>query len=159
MASRPDRQPGAEKSRRLSGQEKAERSLLRLLLANDPGLRGEEVTADLFTDDEHRRAYELLAPAIDPLEPGEPPDLGSLLGTDESDLGGMLRALAMQDRPLDGAVETVKRLKVGHLERRIETLRARLERMNPEREPEDYSTLFGELIGLESRRRELRSRE
>jgi DNA primase len=143
----------------LSGQEKAERELLRLLLANVPGLRGEELDPDLFTRDDHRQAYELLEPAITALPPGEPPDLGSLLGSDESDLGRLLRSLAMSDRPLAEADETVKRLKVGGLERRIDKIRRRLERMNPENEPEDYSTLFGELIGLESRRRELRVRE
>ncbi|MFH2073500.1 MAG: DNA primase, partial [Actinomycetota bacterium] len=61
------------------GRERAERELLRLMLANHPGLAGLHYEAALFGDPVHAAAYELLRPALEALGPGEPPDLGSLL--------------------------------------------------------------------------------
>jgi DNA primase len=141
---------------RLSGQDKVEREVLRLLLANDPSVRSDELTADLFARPEHAAAYELVAPAVLALEPGEPPDLGTLIGDDESATGRMLRELALTDRPLESAVELIIRLKRGVLERRIDEVRRDLERLDAGTEPEEYSSRFAELIALERRRQELR---
>jgi len=143
---------------RLTGEEKAEAELLRLMLANHPGVRSARVSEVLFTRPEHLAAYRLLAPALEALPPGEAPDLGALLGTAEAaDVSAMLAALAMADRPLaDDAVGLVARLEAGALDRRIEELRRRL--TEAERASgEAPSALLEELIGLEHRRRELRS--
>jgi DNA primase len=143
---------------RLSGEEKAERELLRLMLANHAGVHTAGVSEDLFTRPEHRAAYRLLAPVVAALDPGTPPDLGALLASREAeDLSAMLAALAMADRPLpEDPSEVVGRLQAWALDRRIEALRRRVG--EAERGPgEAPSALLEELIGLERRRRDLRS--
>ena len=143
---------------RLTGEEKAEQEVLSLMLANDPGLRRAGVGEDLFTRPEHRAAYRLLAPALEHLAPGTPPDLGALLGDHEAaDVSSMLAALAMADRPLpEDASEVVGRLQARSLDRRIEGLRRKV--AEAERSAAGVpSALLEELIGLERRRRELRS--
>ncbi|HSM01780.1 MAG TPA: DNA primase [Acidimicrobiia bacterium] len=150
----PRRPPTAD----LSGVEKAERELLRLLLANDPGVRGADVEG-LFSRPDHQAAYDLIAPTIAAMEPGEPPDLGSLLGDDDSDAAVMLRGLAFLDRPLPEATELLRKVQVGALDRRIQEMRRRVESLDSESEPEAYSTAFRELIALEKQRRDLWSHE
>jgi DNA primase len=152
----PPRPVAAEE--RLSGEEKAEQELLRLMLANDPGIRGAGIEAALFTRPEHLAAYSLLAPALAALTPGTPPDLGALLGSqDAADVSAMLAALAMAERPLaDDAGELVARLRAGALDRRMEALRRKV--AEAERTAEGVpSALLEELIALEHRRRDLRS--
>jgi len=143
---------------RLSGKEKAEQELLRLLLANHPGVRSAGVTEDLFTRSEHRAAYRLLAPVLAALPSGEAPDLGALLGSPEAaDISDMLSALAMADRPLaDDADGLVARLQAGALERRVTELRRRLAEAESAGKGAP-SALLEELIALEHRRRDLRS--
>jgi DNA primase len=143
---------------RLSGEEKAEQELLRLMLANHPGIRTAGLGEDLFTRPEHRAAYHLLAPVVAALDPGTAPDLGALLASREAeDLSAMLAALAMTDRPLpEDPSEVVGRLQAWALDRRIEALHRRV--TETERTPAGApSVLLEELIGLERRRRDLRS--
>jgi DNA primase len=143
---------------RLTGEEKAEQELLRLMLANHPGLQAAGVGEDLFTRPEHRAAYHLLAPVVAALGPGTPPDLGALLGSrDAADLADMLAALAMVERPLpDDPGEVVARLRARALDRGIEAVRRRV--AEAERTSGGApSALLEELIGLERRRRDLRS--
>jgi DNA primase len=140
-----------DRSRPLTGAEKAERELLRLLLANDPGVRDLEFDG-LFTRVDHRQAYELLAPAIEALQPGEPPDLGSVLGDDDSDIAVMLRGLAFSDRPLPVAEEVVQRVQVAALDSRIDSLERIVESVPAE--SEEYSSAYHELIALQRERRE-----
>jgi len=150
--------PTPRASDRLTGEEKAEQELLRLMLANDPGLQAAGVGEELFTRPEHRAAYHLLAPVVAALDPGTPPDLGALLGTrDAADLADMLAALAMVERPLpDDPAEVVARLRAWALDRRIEAVRRRV--AEAERSSGGApSSLLEELIGLERRRRDLRS--
>jgi len=150
--------PTPRASDRLTGEEKAEQELLRLMLANDPGLQAAGVGEELFTRPEHRAAYHLLAPVVAALDPGTPPDLGALLGTrDAADLADMLAALAMVERPLpDDPAEVVARLRAWALDRRIEAVRRRV--AEAERTLGGApSSLLEELIGLERRRRDLRS--
>ncbi len=154
----PPRSRQSEPMRRLSGQEKAERELLRLVLANDPGLRGESVDADLFADETHRAGYELVAPSIADLPAGVAPDLGSLLGDDASPLIRLLSELALEDRPLADAGDIVSRLRIGRIDERVDSLRRRLEAVDPNGQSQVYSDTFEELIALERERRELRER-
>lgn len=143
---------------RLSGEEKAEQELLRLMLANHPGLRSAGVTEELFGRPEHQAAFRMLAPVLAALPPGEAPDLGALLaGPEAADISGMLTALAMADRPLaEDAAGLVARLEAAGLDRRLAELRRRLaeaERATG-RAP---SALLEELVALEHRRLDLRS--
>ena len=142
--------------RPLQGVEKAERELLRLLLANDPGVRRHDLTG-VFSRDEHRAAFEVLAPVVAALDPGMPPDLGSLLGDDDSEVAVMLRGLAFLETPLAVAEEVVRKVQVGALERRIDEVRLRVETLAPDSAA--YTSGFQELIALDHRRRELSSQE
>ena len=142
---------------RLTGEQKAEREVLRLVLSNDPPLRDVDLDAGLFEDEAHREAFDRLWPVIRELEPGAPPDLGKLLGDDESQEGRLLRQLALEGRPMGDATELINRLKVGAVERRIDRVRGVLESMDPDEDAQEYSERFEELITLERRRRELRS--
>jgi len=149
----PPEPPPVDRSRPLTGAEKAERELLRLLLANDPGVR--DLTVDeLFTRPDHRAAYELLAPSIDALDPGEPPDLGSLLGDDDSDVAVMLRGLAFIDKPLPEPSEVVERVQLAALDRRIEELERTVEAASAD--ADEYQIAYQELIALQRQRRERR---
>src|SRR3972149_4876477 len=85
--------------RPLQGGEKAEGDLLRLLRATHPGVRRHDLPG-VFSRDEHRAAFEVLAPVVAALDPGMPPDLGSLLGDDDSEVAVMLRGLAFLETPL-----------------------------------------------------------
>jgi DNA primase len=144
-------EPAPAPSRPLTGAEKAERELLRLLLANDRTIRGLDVT-ELFTRPDHQAAYELLAPAVTALEGGVSPDLGSLLGDDESDVAIMLRGLAFLERPLPEAEEVIEKVQAASLDRRIDALERSVEGFAVD--SEEYSSTYAELIALQRERRE-----
>ena len=145
----------ADQGAPLTGAEKAERELLRLLLANDPGVRSLDIGRATFAREEHAAAYEIVAGAIAGLDPGEPPDLGALLGDDDSEPAVLLRGLAFSEAPLPtDAGEVARRVQVGALDRRIQALRSEVSAIDAEAEPETYSDRFGELIRLERERRE-----
>jgi DNA primase len=144
----------------LSGQEKAERDLLRLMLANHPDIRDAGIDESLFTGGEHLAAFRLLAPALEGLAPGAPPDLGALLGDEAArQVAPMLAALAMSAGPQIEDIdvgEVVRGLQARALDRRLEQLRRRM--IETERAGGDTpSDLLEELIALERRRKELRS--
>jgi DNA primase len=154
----PQRRRPPTDERQWSGLEKAERELLRLLLANDAAVREYELGPELFADEAHRAGFELVAPAIRELSVGVPPDLGSLLGDEPSPLIRLLSELALEDRPLADAGDIVSRLRIGRIDDRIDSLRRRLETVDPKGEPQVYSDTFEELIALERERREMRER-
>ena len=123
------------------------------MLANDAAVRRLDISPETFADAAHREAFELLTAAMQPLSPGQPPDLGALLGDDDGERATMLRALALEDRPLADPAEVLRKLQVGALERRIEDMRRALESIDAE--SEEYSTRFAELIALERERHDL----
>ncbi len=153
------REGASSRPERLSGQERAERELLRLLLANDAGIPRDELGPELFDTGVHLRAFERVGPLVLGLRAGVTPDLGAALGDDQSEAGTLLRELALVSRPLPDAVDVVKKLKVGAVERRIDSVRRRLEDLDPEADAQVYSECFAELIALERERRQLRSIE
>ncbi len=100
-----------------------------------------------------------MAPVIEALEPGEPPDLGSLLGDDDTPLGSLLKELAFVEAPLGEGAEVVRKVQAEALDGRIKELRRIVERLDPDGEPEEYAERFEELIALEKESRELWSPE
>ncbi len=150
------RSPAVRPPEALQGVEKAERELLRLLLANDAGVRRHDLS-EVFSREEHRTAYDLLLPVVTALDPGIPPDLGSLLGDDSGEVAVMLRGLAFLESPLADADEVVRKVQVGALDRRMDEVRRRVESLAPQSEA--YTAGFEELIALERRRRLLASQE
>ena len=155
----PDAARESEPARPLTGTEKAEQELLRILLANEGDWRSAGIERDLFTRDQHRAAYDLLWPALSEVEEGAALDLGLLIGEDDSAIGRLLARLAFDGRPLSEIGALVNRLKAGGVESRIDSLRRDLEEIDPDADAEAYSSRFTELIALERQRRELRSEE
>ncbi len=147
-----------EPAEELSGLDKAERELLRLMLANDPGLGGVAIDEGLFGRPEHVTAYRLLAPVIEALDPGEPPDLGSLLGNEEESVTEMLSSLALADRPLaEDPQALVNRIKLGVLDKKIEEVRREADECERTGNPDLASARLKELIALQKEREALRS--
>ena len=136
-----------------TGQARAEREYLRLMLANHPDLEHVDLSPETFQDELHRTSFERLAPALAQLAPGDPPQLGELIGDDSSPVGALLRQLALVDEPLPNVQELVNRLEVRRLERDILGLRPGLEALDPESEV--YSQHLQELVALEESKRKL----
>jgi DNA primase len=149
--------PAAQREQ-LSGVEKAERDVLRLMLANDPGVRGQDFT-ELFSRRDHIEAYRRISPALEALEPGEEPDLGSLLGHDDSEPALLLKELALDPRPPGVADEVVTTVRVGALGRRIESLTRKVQAADQAADPDAYSAMLQELIALRREQHEMRSHE
>jgi DNA primase len=80
----------------------------------------------------------------------------------DDDARGLVRALAVEPLRYAGedergyVAEVVCRLREFDLTRRIATLKAQMQRMNP-LEADGYNRVFGELMGLEAMKRQLRS--
>jgi DNA primase len=151
----PQRPP--RRQRRLTGTEKAEQELLRLLLANDRAVRAVGDLEHLFSDPIHLSAYQIIEPMLSGLDPGVIPDLGGLLSGNTTEEASLLAELAMVDRPLSEAIDVVNRLESDGLTRRI----ADLERLlaNLPAESQEYSDRFTELVALQQQKKQLRSRE
>lgn len=143
----------------LTGPQRTEREVLRLLLANDAGIRSCDVSPDLFSVPQHREALGIVVPLIESVEPGVVPDLGGAIGSDDRPEAALLRSLAMQQRPLAEADDVMKRLKQEAVERRIEQVQTELVALDGGADPQGYSDRLEQLIALQNERRELRSRE
>jgi DNA primase len=151
----PTQQP--RRRRRLTGPERAEQELLRLVLANDRAVRTFGDLEPLFSDQRHLAAYRLVKPVVESLEPGVVPDLGGALGANDSEEATLLSELALVDRDLYEAGEVVNRLEVERLTRRIAELERVLANMGPDEQ--EYSDRFAELVALQQQKKQLRSRE
>ncbi|NNK91111.1 MAG: DNA primase [Acidimicrobiia bacterium] len=152
-AEAPVPRPAPGSQGRASGQVKAERELLRLLLANEVTTRSMDIATEWFTLAEHRTAYALLEAELSGIAPGAAPDLGAWIGAGDTPEKTLLSALALEDRPLADPGDLEKRLKRGAVERRIEEEKRHLESLLPD--TQEYSTGLAELIALERQRREL----
>ncbi|MDH3607223.1 MAG: DNA primase [Acidimicrobiia bacterium] len=128
-----------------SGRSRAEQEYLRLMLANDEGLADNRLAVEGFSDPIHRQAFELLEPVIATLATGAVPELGSLIGDDEGEVGALLRHLALVDRPLAGAADVARRIQVWQIEDRIKRLQSLLAVDGP---GQDRSQETAELLGL-----------
>lgn len=145
------REPRQGARRRLSGTEKAEQELLRLVMANTPAIRALDLSPELFTDDLHRNAFELAWAEVGPLSPGAVPDLGKVIGRGETAATQILAELALRDTPTSDPVEVINRLKVAGLNRRIEELQRLVDQGDSDR--------LHELLALQQEKQSLRSRE
>lgn len=137
----------------LSGTQRVEREALRALVA-EPDLMDEAVEDDDFTLPLHRTLFRLL---VRERQEHQKLDIARL-ATDLQD--PTLRAATMElgiGHPPDrqAALETLNRLRVFALVRRIEEKKLRLRTLDPEREAQAYDSLFEELLKLERERRAL----
>ncbi len=136
-----------------------ETELLRVMLANDARLADVEVRAELFANADTSVAFAHIVEMLEGLDPGEPPDLGSSIGNEETEEAAVLRALALDATPLPDPGELVTRLRVASIEQQIVTVRASLQLIDKDADEHGYSELWNQLIALEQDRRTLRSAE
>jgi DNA primase len=139
-----------------SATHRTEAELIRVLLANDERLDGIPVRSELFADPALRSAAEQAMEMIDGLEPGEVPDLGSVIGSDESQSAELLRTLAMDAMPLADPRDLVNMLEIAAIDRDIEAIRRELQHTDESADEQAYSELWQRLIALEQMKRERR---
>ena len=149
VGGRPRRRRVVETPRRpaAAGSLRAERELLRLVMANPEDLEGTEVTAELFSDPTVLQAWE----RIETQWREAPPGTALQLPVGDDAVTSLLRELAFDDRPLEDPRELVARLRRFRLDDRIDVLRERLGALDAS-DP-DYAETFQELIRLEQRKR------
>ena len=138
-----------------SGRDKAERDLLGLLLANDPGVCELDLDASVFAHSLHAMAYEIIAPALADISPGVAPDLGTLLGSAEGEAASLLRTLAFEGPAPPEAQEALRRVQAATLDEEIEAIKREISSAERHADADRASELLGNLIALEHRRRKI----
>nr|PZN43298.1 MAG: DNA primase [Actinomycetota bacterium] len=140
------------------------------LAVQRPALLGPEFDAlgpDTFTVPEYRAAYEHIAAAggTAAAGPGGQPWVDRLLAaTADERLRALVTRLAVEPIAVAPEVEeryasaTLARLGEMAVTRVLVQVKARMERLNPMEQREEYNRLFGELVALEQQRRVLRER-
>lgn len=146
--------PGAAAAR--SATYRTEAELVRVILANDPRLEGLDIDEKLFDDVRIREAFVRASALIAGLAPGDPPDLGTAIGSEDSPSADLLRTLAMDVRPLADPVDLVNILDVAVIDREIATVRQQLQQVDEVTDEQGYSELFERLIALEHAKRNRR---
>jgi DNA primase len=140
---------------RTAPQQKAEWEMLKLLAQSDGVFesQADRLGEEHFERALHRRLFTLLK--------GTGGQVQRLVAeTDDERVAGPLAALATE--PVEGELTVAHASRVAlsleeyALKRRIDTLRKRLERLNPIKDP-DYEPLFEELVDLEGSRRRVRA--
>jgi DNA primase len=130
---------------------------LKLMVQHPEILGMEGLTEDHFTTASYRKVLAFLRSGR-----GSPAEL-----VGRADEAGMARLLAelavdpLKDEGVAGqeyAERVSCRLEEFLLSRRIDSMKKRLERLNPLTEPKEYDALFGDLIALEGERRKVRTR-
>lgn len=113
----------------------------------------DRVSEDHFSVERNRKAFALLRS-----RDGSPAELVEE-GRDQG-LGDLMAELAIDppkgDATAEYAERVFSRLQELLLSRRITTMKQRLERLNPTKDPQAYDALFGELMTLEGERRRVR---
>ncbi|NQV06895.1 DNA primase [bacterium] len=133
-----------------------ERDLLRLVLDNSQAVRGIGIDEHWFTDPMLKAGFAHVASNIAAMPRGQRPDLGALLGDDESDIGAALRSLAMDVRPLEDEEVVVRTAQYEMIEREISRSRLEIASLERDGKSQEASDRLEQLIGLERRRIELR---
>lgn len=95
------------------------------------------------------------------MSPGETPNLGAILGDDDSDAAKLVSSLALQeDPPLDDVDEVMTKLSLVAIEQRIASLQAEQRGLGTAVENQNRSDeLTGLISSLQQEKRSLRSRE
>ena len=130
-----------------SGSLRAERELLRLVVANPEHLAGVEISDELFADPTVAEAWR----RVEGRRRDTPPGTALPLPVGDDPVTSLLRELAFDDRPLADPGELVVRLRRFRLDDRIAVLRERLATLDPS--GREYAETFQELIRLEQEKR------
>jgi DNA primase len=151
MSGSPKARTDSQSTERPSGVEKAEQQLLRVLAVNDERLEGLDIERSLFGSEVHRRAFDLLAGALDGLPPGKPPDLAAAIGERDDEVGRLIRALLVEERPLEDPALLVRRMATAGIDAEITEIRRKL----ADADADTRSMLLAEQLRLEKRKREV----
>lgn len=138
---------------------KIERELLRTMLANDERLKSVEISDVMFTDPETSAALPTVQSIIEDLGPGDTPDLGAAIGSDDSTQAEVLRRLAVDARPVGDPVELAAKLEVFRIDEEISSIARRLQTVDRDADEQGYSELLNRLVALEQEKRTKRAVE
>ena len=147
---------------------RVEREVLKLAVQR-PGLCGPEfdaLGADAFVTPVHAAMFSLILTCGGTATAGRPKDWAARLRDEAPSERAQAFATALAVEPLqipgepDARYADVVLARVGELavSREINSVKARLQRMNPVDEQAAYNRLFGDLVGLEKRRKALLDR-
>jgi len=132
---------------------RTELELLRTMLANDERLADLEITETTFSDPETSEAYPTVHSLLEGLAPGETPNLGAAIGSDESPHADVLRRLALDSRPVEDPVELVDKLDVFRIDEEISQIARSLQTVDRDADEHGYSELLNRLVALEQEKR------
>ena len=146
----------------------AEREALKVALQR-PALAGpffDDLDPDAFASPAHRAIAEAIAAAGGvATQPGGPGWVQTILGSVPTEAtAGVVRELAVAPIAADDdslpryVVSSLARLHGIWVSRRLQNIKAKLQRTDPESDASAYNALFGELMSLEGMRRTLRER-
>lgn len=142
-----------------AGSYKVELELLRTMLANDERLVSLDITESLFSDPQTGEAFPTVRALLDGLDPGATPDLGAAIGSDESPQAELLRALALDVRPVADPSELVDKLGIVRIDAEIASITRTLQTVDRDADEQGYSELLQRLVALEQEKRTKRDVE
>jgi len=132
---------------------KVELELLRAMLANDERLDSLNISASLFRDPQTVAAFPTVEALLDGLDPGATPDLGAAIGSDDSPEAELLRALALDMRPVADPIELVDKLDIAGLDAEIASITRTLQTVDRDADEQGYSEMLQRLVALEQEKR------
>jgi hypothetical protein len=138
---------------------KVELELLRTMLANDERLASLDINGSLFSDPQTAEAFPTVEALLDGLDPGATPDLGTAIGSDDSPQADLLRALALDIRPVANPIELVDKLDVVRIDMEIASITRTLQTVDRDADERGYSELLVRLVALEQEKRTKRDIE
>ncbi|ONH22061.1 DNA primase [Pseudofrankia asymbiotica] len=149
-----------------------ERETLKIAL-QCPGLAGpmfDELDAEVFTVPEHRAVLGAIAAAggvsAGLVAAGDVPRWVGMVvaATPHESVARLVTALAVESMLVDHEVDDgyvaaqLARVQEAAIDRRINEVKSRVQRLNPVTDPEVFNQAFGELVALEQYKKELRGR-
>jgi DNA primase len=141
------RTSGGEPTRPEVPLDRAESELFRVVLSNPVGM---EISASDFTDPRLHRAFTALESQLTDSAPGAPVDPARIV---DPEIQALVRALALDNRPLPERAEMKTRVRLRRLNHEIDELEALL--ANLEEGSQTHSESLRRLIALQQERRSL----
>ncbi|HLF69530.1 MAG TPA: hypothetical protein VI541_01090, partial [Actinomycetota bacterium] len=149
VQSDPNRAGPATRIERLPGHVKVEREALALVIDSPAELKRVStwVTGDHFTVAEHRVILNVL------LEYSRSTEGTFMDGLPDDETRRLAAELALSQLTTQDPEEVFLRLEEFRLRRQIASLRTKLDRLDPDMDPDGYAELFAELMKLDEQRR------
>jgi len=107
----------------------------------------------LFRDPQTVAAFPTVEALLDGLDPGATPDLGAAIGSDDSPEAELLRALALDMRPVADPIELVDKLDIAGLDAEIASITRTLQTVDRDADEQGYSEMLQRLVALEQEKR------